>query len=107
MSEPEQAKARRVRDVVVDAYIGVWCSSARKRDDESMDEYVKRLVSLADSIQFFLQNHRSHTDVWLPVKKVKQDQCSLCKKEWETFTGDGVTYCAWCGAEVEAEDVQA
>ena len=104
MSEPEQAKAKRVRDVVVDAYIELVYRDANDQWQYGMDRYVAALENAAREIERFLNDHRSRRGIDLHVKKVKQDQCSLCKKEWETFVEDGVTYCAWCGAEVEDEE---
>ena len=104
MSEPEQAvKARRVRDVVVDAYIELICpmNDAFRVDIEA---YARNLECAAAEFREFLRDHRSRRDVWLQVKRVKQNQCSVCRGEWEQLTEDGVTYCANCGAEVEDEE---
>ena len=107
MSEPEQAKAKRVRDVVVDAYIKLICPEADHQFKRGMEKYVAALEQAAEDIGSFLKDHRSHRDVWLKVTRHRQDQCSACHAEWEPFTEDGVTYCANCGAEVEADDEQA
>jgi len=47
---------------------------------------------------------RSPGGVWITDWVQPREECSVCRTAWETFTEDGVTYCANCGAEVEDED---
>ena len=71
------------------------------RDQESI---ARDMESWAKEFTEFVRDHRSQDEIHLSVKRVYQDQCSECLREWEPVTDENGTYCAWCGGHIAADE---
>lgn len=109
MTTEVEEKARRLKDVLVDVQVeadlsrGVnefWIRMG-KTHEEQLERRAKDLEEAVRSFESFLRDHRSMDWVRLYVNRIRQDQCSVCHRVWETHQEEGVTYCSNCGTEVE------
>ena len=60
-------------------------------------ERVRDLERWAKEFEEFIHDHRSQDPISVSVEKDTRTFCDQCSNEAETYTEDGVTYCASCG----------
>jgi|GEM_PF-5186766 DNA-directed RNA polymerase subunit RPC12/RpoP len=92
------------RNVLVEARVVLdppdlpyWANTPERRM-EALKDWVKE-------VQDFYRDHRSRDMDGLDVEAEYKDLCSVCGQEWEAAEDDETkeTYCAYCGATLEAE----
>ncbi len=65
-----------------------------KAVEEDLESWVKEFHD-------FIRDHRSQDRVTLRVERVEKECCSQCGEPWESAYGDGLEYCANCGAVLQ------
>lgn len=65
------------------------------------EEMIKTLEKHCKDLEDFLKDQKYDNVIQLRVEHEVQDQCSVCKREWEIYEEDGSEFCAYCGAKVE------
>ena len=66
------------------------------------EQRIRGLEAWAHELEEFVRDHRSQDPISLTVERENETVCDRCHREWETYTEDGATCCAGCGARVEA-----
>jgi len=103
MSDTETVKATKREHVLVDVKVEADLSGMLwYRHYKSEEERARDLEQAVKDFDDFLRDHRSQDMISLDVVRVYKDLCSACGCEWETWTENGETTCAGCGAQIEA-----
>lgn len=99
-------KATRLCKVLVDCHVEADLSGCiRWVPHDNVEQRARALEAACTDLIDFIQDHRSRDPLSLEVVREYKDLCSMCKREWETYTEDGASYCANCGADIEEEDI--
>jgi thioesterase domain-containing protein len=64
------------------------------------EQRIRELEAWARELEEFVRDHRSQDPISLTIERVTETVCDQCSRQWETYTEDGVTYCAGCGVQV-------
>jgi DNA-directed RNA polymerase subunit RPC12/RpoP len=81
-----------------------WKQDASEQEQQQYE--IRQYEDWAKELREFLKDHRSQDEQDILVRRITEDVCSLCGREWEEVTEDGKTYCASCGGEVEKSKKQ-
>ena len=63
------------------------------------EQRIRELEAWARELEEFVRDHRSQDPISLTVERETETVCDQCSRKWETYTEDGVTYCAGCGVQ--------
>ena len=97
----EAKTCKRVDGVLTDVHLEAYPPSYVGRYMRTPEGRASELRQWVREFQDFLRDHRSQDLIGIDVVEDRDDICSSCRSVWETYTEDGVEYCASCGAVVE------